>query len=90
MDVLSSLRNDLFLKNYREKGGEDSEKYLKFLLTSVVSKRVFLESYKKLPPIEKMPENEKKEMKLYIHSILPGYPVEDKLDACNVHLSHLS
>lgn len=73
-----------FLDNYRKKGGEESERYLKFLLESRVSRMVFMSKYKELEPIEEMPEREKKEMKAYIHQLLPNSPVEEKLIACKM------
>lgn len=84
MDILTDLRENLFLKTYRSKSGVDAENYLRCLCTGRISKIVFLAAYKKLPPIEEMPDHEKKEMKLYIHELLPGRTVEEKLDACKV------
>lgn len=84
MSILNSLRERLFLRTYQQLHGEESEKYLKFMLESNISKLAFLDAYKKLPPISEMPEKEKKEMKLYVHQLFPNKSVEEKLDACRV------
>jgi hypothetical protein len=74
-----------FLENYTTKSSEkESEEYLKFLLESNVSRMVFMGKYNSLPPIEEMEEKEKKEMKLYVHELLPLKSVEEKLIACKM------
>lgn len=84
MGILESLRENVFLRNYQLKYGEEAEGYLKFLLEGRVSRMAFMDAYKNLPPINEMPEKEKKEMKLYIHQLFPGESVEFKLEACKV------
>jgi len=45
---------------------------------------IFLEAYKKLEPIEKMPDKEKKEMKQYVIENFPDKTTEQKLNICRI------
>jgi hypothetical protein len=63
------------------RSGEES---IPFLVNSRVSKTCFLEAYKKLPPIEQMPDKEKKEMKQYIIGLFPEKTIHEKLEACKI------
>ena len=74
------LIENVFLP-YFHKHGEEA---IPFLVNSRVSKMCFLSAYKKLEPIEKMPEKEKKEMKQYIISLFPNKTIQEKLEACKV------
>lgn len=78
------LIEKVYLKGYRERSGEDSENWLKVLLTSSISRMAFLSAYKDLPPIEQMPEKEKEEMKQYVHGLMQGKSVEEKVIACKI------
>lgn len=60
------------------------EKTLIAICNCRVPTMVFLEEYKKLSPIEEMPEKEKYEMKKYVISLFPNKTVQEKLDACKV------
>jgi len=60
------------------------EQVLTFQCTSTLMKKLWLDKYKSLPPIEQMLEQEKKEMKMYVTSMFPGKSVEEKLDACKI------
>ena len=82
--ILERLREHFFLKEYRSRGGEEAEKYLKFLLESSISQLAFMAKYKELPGIEQMPEKEKKEMKMYVIGLFPEKSTEEKLIACKM------
>ena len=47
-------------------------------------KKLWLSKYKSLPPIEDMPEKEKKEMKSYVIAMFPTKTIEEKLNACKI------
>jgi hypothetical protein len=84
MSILSSLREHLFLKKYRELGGEESERYLKFLLESSVSRMSFLSAYEKLEPIENMGKKEKIEMYRYVVGLFPEASNPERKIICKV------
>lgn len=60
------------------------EEMIPFLVNSTLSKKLWLEKYKELPPIEKMPEKEKKEMKQFVISMFPNKTTAEKLDCCRI------
>lgn len=60
------------------------EEGLPALINNSISRMAFLSAYRDLPPIEQMPEKEKKEMKLYVINLFPNYTVEEKLIACKI------
>lgn len=60
------------------------EPALKTICSLAVPSMIFLEAYKKLPPIEAMPEKEKVEMKKYVISMFPEKTTEEKLEACKI------
>lgn len=45
---------------------------------------VFLSAYKRLPPIEEMPEKEKAEMKAYVKELVPRGTVEELVNAAKI------
>lgn len=71
---------DNFLNHFQKEG----ESAIPFLVNGKVSSRVFLIEYKKLPPIEQMPEKEKKEMKLFVNDLFPEKTQEEKAIACKI------
>lgn len=66
---------------YFHKHGEVAMPYL---VNSSVSKQAFLAAYRDLPPIEQMPEKEKKEMKQYVIALFPEKTPEEKIEACKI------
>lgn len=60
------------------------EQVLPFQCTSTLMKKLWLDKYKTLLPIEQMPEQEKKELKMYVTAMFPGKSVEEKLAACKI------
>lgn len=80
----NGLIEKVYLKIYRTKEGEEAERCLKGLLEGTVSKQAFLSAYRDLPPIETMPEKEKKEMELYIQELMPDKTEEEKQTACKI------
>jgi hypothetical protein len=79
MNPCESLRR-FWLEKFHEKG----EAIMPFLVNSTLSKQLWLNKYKELPPIETMPEKEKKEMKQYVISMFPEKTIEEKLEACKI------
>lgn len=73
---LLQLYLDLFQK--------DGESVLKSICNCSIPSMVVLDAYKKLTPIEQMPEKEKKEMKQYVISLFPNKTIQEKLDACKI------
>jgi hypothetical protein len=60
------------------------EQVLPFQCNSTLMRSLWMNKYKELPPIEEMPEKEKKEMKTYVISMFPNKTIEEKLEACKV------
>lgn len=71
---------EIFLEHF-QKHGESS---LPFLVNGKISSQVFLADYKSLPPIEQMPEKEKKEMKLFVRELFPEKSVEELVVAATI------
>ena len=63
---------------------EHGEPALKTICNCVVPSMIFLNEYKKLEPIEKMAEKEKKEMKQYVIENFPDKTIEQKLEICKI------
>lgn len=80
----NGLNEKVYLKGYRERSGEEADRWLVGLLTSKISIMSFMAAYRDLPLIETMPEKEKKEMELYIQELLPKATDEEKQTACKV------
>ena len=74
------LIDDLYIPMFHTKG----EAAIPLLVNGSVPKMCFLSAYKHLPPIEEMPEQEKKEMKQYVISLFPEKTTEEKLEACKI------
>jgi len=60
------------------------EAAIKVICNCVVPCKIILEEYRKLPPIEMMPDKNKKEMKQYVLETFPDKSVEEKLQICKV------
>jgi hypothetical protein len=78
--TISKSLIDMYLGYFQAKG----EAALKVICNLSIPSMVFLEAYKKLEPIEKMPEKEKKEMKQYVIENFPNKTIEQKLDICKI------
>lgn len=70
----------VFLKMFNEKG----EQALPFLCAAPLPSHLLMNKYNDLPPIETLSPEEKKKMKLYVHELFPGKPVEFKLQAAKI------
>lgn len=79
MSLLSGMEH-IFLDHFNEHG----ESSIPFLVNGKVSSLVMLSAYKRLPPIEEMPDKEKQEMKLYINDLFPEKSVEEKVNAAKI------
>lgn len=79
-----SLIENVYLKIYRTKNGEDAERCLLSLINGTVSKMAFLSAYRNLPPIETLSDFDKKELKTYINTLMPGKSGEEKLVGCKI------
>lgn len=62
----------------------DPQKTLPTLCKMTLAKKVFLDAYKKLPPIEAFPHEEKIKWKAFVHELFPNASVQDKLDAVKI------
>lgn len=71
---------DFWLGKFHEEG----EKIIPFFVNCQLPRTIFLSRYKSLPPIEEMPEKEKKEMKAYVLAMFPEKSIEEKLIACKI------
>lgn len=71
---------DRWLGKFHARG----EEMLPFFVNSSLARMLWLSKYKSLPPIEEMPEKEKKEMKQYVIAMFPNKTVEEKLEACKI------
>jgi len=71
---------DMYLGIFQAGG----EPVLKTICNLSVPSMIFLEAYKKLEPIENMPEREKKEMKQFVISMFPDKTTAEKLDCCRI------
>lgn len=58
--------------------------FMKWICTGTLPRRVFLDKYKKLEPIETMPDHEKKEMKKYVIALFPEKSTQEKLECCKI------
>lgn len=72
------------IKIYLDHFNKHGEPSIPFLVNGAVSSDIFLREYQKLPPIEKMPEREKKEMKQYVIGLFPDKTPEEKIIACKI------
>lgn len=69
---------------YMDHFQKEGEAAIPFLVNGTLSSKILLIAYKDLPPIEEMPDKEKKEMKQYIIDLFPDKSVEEKLDCCRI------
>lgn len=76
MPLLSGLES-IYL-NHFQKHGESS---IPFLVNGKLSSFVLLSAYRRLPPIEEMPEREKKEMKQFVIDLFPDKNEEELVKA---------
>lgn len=60
------------------------EQVLPFQCNSSLMKKLWMSKYKSLPPIEEMPDKEKKEMKSYVIAMFPEKTIEEKLECCKI------
>lgn len=79
MNECESLRQ-FWIQKFNMRG----EEVLPFQCNSSLMKMLWLSKYKELPPIEEMPEKEKKEMKAYVINMFPKKTPEEKLEACKI------
>lgn len=77
---LYKVLEPIYIEHFH-KHGEES---IPFLVNGKLSSKVFLAAYKRLPPIEQMPEDEKKEMKAYVNDLFPEKNQEEKVNACKI------
>lgn len=77
---MASSLFDMYVGLFQAKG----ESMLVAICNCAVPSKVVLEEYKKLPPIETMPEKEKVEMKKYVISLFPDKTPEQKVEACKI------
>lgn len=75
-----SMIKDFYLPMFHEKG----EAAIPLIIASTVSRQAFLSAYNDLPPIEDMPEKEKKEMKLYVIQMFPDKTIAEKMECCKI------
>lgn len=75
-----NLINELYLPQFSKEG----EKSLPVLISSRVARMDFMAAYRDLLPIEKMLEQEKIELKKYVHELFPNKTVEEKLEAAKI------
>lgn len=71
---------DMYLGMFQARG----EPVLIAICNCSVPSQVVLQAYKKLPPIETMPEKEKAEMKKFINQTFPDKTVEQKVEAAKI------
>jgi hypothetical protein len=69
-----------YLRGFQEKG----EPFLKTICNCKVPSEIILSEYRKLPPIERMPEKDKKELKRYVIDAFPYKTIVEKLDCAKI------
>lgn len=74
------LIQKIYLPHFQKHG----EAAIPSLVTGSIARRSFLSAYKKLPPISKMPEKEKTEMKSYVNELFKGESPQFRLEACEI------
>jgi hypothetical protein len=75
-----SLIDRVYLPLFNKYG----EPCIKSFINSSVSKMAFLSAYKKIPPIETLPDNEMGETMAYVNDLFPDKTEEEKLEACKI------
>lgn len=69
-----------FIKKFHAEG----EKVLPVLCSLALPRKLFLSKYADFPPIETLPDDQKKDMKRYVHDMFTGKSVEFKLEAAKI------
>ncbi len=69
-----------YLQEFNQRG----EQVLKDICNLKVPSEIVLWEYKRLEPIEKMNEKDKRELKVYMHELFPGKTVQEKLNAAKI------
>lgn len=49
-----------------------------------IPSEIIMWAYKSLPPIEEMPEKEKKDLKQYVIDLFPNKTIQEKLICCKI------
>lgn len=75
---------DEIMKYYLDEFHKGGEPVLKTIINLSAPSKIVLSEYKKLPPIEKMPEHDKSELKKYVIEMFPGKTVEQLVDAAKI------
>jgi len=80
-----SLYNSL-IEHWQERfqQAKSYDSYMQWICTGTLPRKVFLAKYQSLDPIEKMPEQEKKEMKKYVIALFPEKSTQEKLECCKI------
>lgn len=71
---------DFWLGKFYARG----EELIPFFVNCSLPRQVWLSRYKTLPPIEEMPEREKKEMWSYVNDLFPEKTKEEKAEAAKI------
>lgn len=69
-----------FIDNFKKEG----EPYLKCICESLLATNLFMNKYKKFPPLEDLEPEEKTGLKKYVHELFPGKTIEFKLQAAKI------
>lgn len=69
-----------YLNYFNEKG----EPALRTICNCIVPSKILLEEYRKLTPIEQMPDKEKKELKQFVIQMFPEKTTEEKLNCAKI------
>lgn len=77
-------KDGLIEKVYLPQFHKHGEKAIPSFVNSSVARQAFISAYKSLPPIEQMPEKEKKEMKQFVNETFPGTTPQFRLEACKI------
>lgn len=79
MKICDNVR-EFYLSKFHQYG----EPFLITLCNLSLAQTLFLEAYKRFEPIEKMPPDEKLDLKKYVHQMFPTKDVEFKLRATKI------
>lgn len=60
------------------------ESALKAICNCSIPSQVVLLKYKSLPPIETLPDEEKKKLKEYVIELFPEKTIEEKINCCRI------
>lgn len=71
---------DFYLDIFHKQG----EQALVSICNCTVPSNVFLEQYKKFPPVESISDHDKKELKQYVIALFPGKPVDFLVKAAKI------